>query len=140
MAFALETRPPFLDHRLVEFCFCLRFDEKMRDGFSKSLLRRAMGPLLPQEVSRRRDKKGMPTPYLSFFTLPKNLDAFRELVLEGELVRAGILTRPGVKRLFDSLENRKVTMSTNLLSSVWRVATLEIWFRQFIDRRSRSIA
>jgi asparagine synthase (glutamine-hydrolysing) len=132
MAFSLETRPPFMDHRVVEFCFRLGFDEKIRDGFSKSILRRAMVSILPPEVSHRRDKMGMPTPYREFFTLPQNLEALRELLLHGELVRSGVFDRRGTEKLIRSLQNRTITISTNLLSSIWRAATLEIWHRQFI--------
>src|SRR5690348_16435520 len=35
MAFSLESRLPFLDHRLVEFCFSLQYDEKMSEGWTK---------------------------------------------------------------------------------------------------------
>ena len=132
MAFSLETRPPFLDHRLVEFCFSLRFDEKIRNGFSKSLLRRAMVNELPPEVLHRRDKKGMPTPYVSFFTLPQNIEAMRTLLFEGQLIQRGILDRRGTARILGALENRFLPLSTSVLSSIWRIVTLEIWFRQFI--------
>lgn len=140
MAFSLETRPPFMDHRLVEFCFRLRFDEKIRDGFSKSLLRRAMSGVLPLMVLRRRDKKGMPTPYLRFFAQSENLAALRRLLLEGELARCGILARRGTERLLSSLGNRVVPVTTYTISSVWRAATLEIWFRQFIEKRCQPVA
>jgi asparagine synthase (glutamine-hydrolysing) len=133
MAFSLETRPPFLDHRLVEFCFGLRFDEKIRNGMTKSLLRRAMKDVLPPAVLHRRDKKGMPTPYVPFFTLPENVAAIRELLLHGELVRSGILDTRGTGRIINALENRLRPLSTTILSSIWRTATLELWFRQFIS-------
>lgn len=50
MAFSVESRLPFLDHRLVEFCFSLQYDEKVGDGWTKLLLRRATQELLPQRV------------------------------------------------------------------------------------------
>jgi asparagine synthase (glutamine-hydrolysing) len=62
MAFSLESRVPFLDHRLVELAFALPDDVKRRDGWSKYGLRRALDGFLPPSVVWRRDKKGFPTP------------------------------------------------------------------------------
>src|SRR6266851_5053976 len=62
MAFSIESRVPFLDHRLVELAFALPDDVKRRAGWSKYGLRRALEDLLPSSVVWRRDKKGFPTP------------------------------------------------------------------------------
>jgi asparagine synthase (glutamine-hydrolysing) len=62
MAFSIESRVPFLDHRLVELAFALPDSAKVRDGWSKYALRKALVPLLPEKVVWRRDKKGFPTP------------------------------------------------------------------------------
>lgn len=62
MAFSIESRVPFLDHRLVELAFALPDDVKRRSGWSKYGLRRALEGLLPSSVLWRRDKKGFPTP------------------------------------------------------------------------------
>jgi asparagine synthase (glutamine-hydrolysing) len=62
MAHSLEARVPFLDHRLVELCFSLPAHELIRGGETKSVLRRALGDLLPPNVRARRDKVGFVTP------------------------------------------------------------------------------
>ena len=62
MAFSIESRVPFLDHRLVELAFALPDTAKIRGGWSKYTLRRALEGLLPPSVVWRRDKKGFPTP------------------------------------------------------------------------------
>jgi asparagine synthase (glutamine-hydrolysing) len=61
MAFGLETRLPFLDHRLVNFALSLRPEYKIRNGWSKYILREAF-PELPDAIRWRRDKKGFITP------------------------------------------------------------------------------
>ncbi len=61
MAFSLETRHPFLDYRLVDFCFSLPDDVKINNGWQKSLLRGAMTEL-PEKIRYRKDKKGYTTP------------------------------------------------------------------------------
>jgi asparagine synthase (glutamine-hydrolysing) len=62
MAFSIESRVPFLDHRLVELAFALPDTAKMCNGWSKYALRRALDGLLPPGIVWRRDKKGFPTP------------------------------------------------------------------------------
>lgn len=61
MLHSLEVRPPLLDHRLVEWMARLPLHEKVRVGETKSLLRRAMRPLLPEHVLRR-PKRGFAAP------------------------------------------------------------------------------
>jgi asparagine synthase (glutamine-hydrolysing) len=62
MAYSIESRVPFLDHRLVELVFALPDNVKRHDGWSKYGLRRALDGFLPSAVVWRRDKKGFPTP------------------------------------------------------------------------------
>ena len=61
MAFSLEIRLPFLDHRLVEFVVGLPTELKLRGGWTKYLARAAL-PELPQSIRWRRDKQGFTTP------------------------------------------------------------------------------
>jgi asparagine synthase (glutamine-hydrolysing) len=58
MAHGIESRVPFLDHRLVEFAFSLPPDAKVRGAETKRLLREAMAGVLPEPIRRRRDKLG----------------------------------------------------------------------------------
>ncbi len=61
MAFGVEARLPFLDYRLVEFCLGLDEEYKLRDGWTKRVLREGMRGRLPEVVRLRRDKLGFAT-------------------------------------------------------------------------------
>jgi len=54
MAFGLEVRVPFCDHRLVEYVWNVPWSMKSCDGREKGLLRRAVSGLLPEDVRMRR--------------------------------------------------------------------------------------
>lgn len=55
-AHSLEIRYPFFDRRLVQFCLSLPPGQRLQDGFTRSILRRAMNGILPAEVQWRTDK------------------------------------------------------------------------------------
>ncbi len=61
MATSLETRVPFLDHRLVEFAFSLPPHLKMRLFKTKYILNKTFWHYLPKEV-QNRDKQGFSIP------------------------------------------------------------------------------
>lgn len=52
----VEARYPFWDMRLVEFCLGLPAHEKLANGWSRLVLRRAMKGIVPEQVLARRDK------------------------------------------------------------------------------------
>jgi len=62
MAFGVENRCPFLDHRLVKLVAALPARFKIRGGTTKWLLRRIARGRVPTAISERRSKMGFPTP------------------------------------------------------------------------------
>lgn len=62
MAFGIESRVPFLDHRLVEYAFSLPVEWRLKNGVTKNILREALKEVLPEQIYERKDKKGFVTP------------------------------------------------------------------------------
>ena len=62
MAHGREVRLPFLSHELVEFVFTLPSHFKIREGWTKWLLRQTMKQQLPEEIVWRKDKVGFEPP------------------------------------------------------------------------------
>jgi len=58
MSQSVESRVPFLDHRLVEFTVNLPSDHKIWGGMAKRVMRHALADTLPKEVIKRRTKLG----------------------------------------------------------------------------------
>jgi asparagine synthase (glutamine-hydrolysing) len=133
MAFSVESRLPFVDHRLVEFCFSLPFSDKISHGWTKSLLRRALTAELPPEIRTRRRKLGFPAPVGTWLSRPDNWEGVRELLLDPRCLERGIFDRRRLERaLADFPEARRSGFRTD---RVWRWLTLELWFRDFVDSR-----
>ena len=62
MAHSIETRLPFLDYKLVEFAVNCPPSLKLRDGWSKWMLREVMKGTLPDAVRLRKSKLGFDVP------------------------------------------------------------------------------
>ncbi len=93
MAHGREVRLPFLNHELVEFVFSLPAHFKIREGWTKWLLRQSMKEQLPAEIAWRKDKIGFEPPQKQWM----NNARMKEMIQEArkKLVREKILT-PGV--------------------------------------------
>jgi asparagine synthase (glutamine-hydrolysing) len=70
MAAGVEVRMPFMDYRLVSYCFSIPWQSKVKGGFTKSILRDAMQPYLPERIAKRKSKIGFGTPFTNWFSGP----------------------------------------------------------------------
>lgn len=66
MAHGREVRLPFLSHELVEFIFSLPSNFKIRNGWTKWILRETMKNRLPESIVWRKDKVGFEPPQKSW--------------------------------------------------------------------------
>jgi asparagine synthase (glutamine-hydrolysing) len=82
MAHGREVRLPFLDHELVEFIFSLPANFKIRNGWTKWLLRETMRDKLPNEIVWRKDKTGFEPPQEQWI---KN-DKISELITDAKKI------------------------------------------------------
>lgn len=57
--YKLECRYPFWDRQLMEFCLSLPGNQKLRNGFTRSILRRSMAGILPENVRTRPGKANL---------------------------------------------------------------------------------
>jgi len=71
MAFSVEARVPYLDHRLVEYVLGVEASFKIKAGETKYLQKRALGKYTIEEILNRRDKLGFATPQRDWMRQPK---------------------------------------------------------------------
>ncbi|HEY0771679.1 MAG TPA: asparagine synthase-related protein, partial [Sphingobacteriaceae bacterium] len=62
MRHSIETRLPFLDYRVVERCVSLPVKFKIRKGWTKYILRKAVDSILPASIVWRKNKFGFEAP------------------------------------------------------------------------------
>lgn len=97
MAHSREVRLPFLSHELVEFVFSLPAELKIKEGWTKYLMRVAFEDLLPQEITWRKDKIGFEPPQKSWMDNPKTQEKIRsarEILSKEGILKKGAENSP----------------------------------------------
>jgi len=129
MAHSIEARLPFLDHRLVEFVFAIPADQKIRQGWTKYLLRQATKGTLPERVRLRPDKIGFSTPQDQWFRGLLKTWA-QDVLFSLNIAQRPYISVKQVRALWDAHQRCEGDFSNDL----WRIINLELWFQKFIDK------
>jgi asparagine synthase (glutamine-hydrolysing) len=66
----VEIRMPFLDYRIVNFAFSIPWSSKLRNGFSKAIVRDAIMPFAPKDIVERKSKIGFNSPFSEWIKGP----------------------------------------------------------------------
>jgi asparagine synthase (glutamine-hydrolysing) len=97
MAHSGEVRLPFLFHELVEFIFLLPASYKIKDGFTKWILRKSMEENLPGEIAWRSGKIGFEPPQKEWMQnrqVQEMIMASRKKLAGKKVLKPGILNEP----------------------------------------------
>jgi asparagine synthase (glutamine-hydrolysing) len=119
MAFSIESRVPYLDHRIVEFCVNLPDELKIHNGWTKYILRKSSEPYLPAGIIWRKEKFGFITPEKSW---------------KQELIR-GLTDFLNNNKIPDIIDRKKMNKIINYnmedkinLGEVWKVILFIQWY------------
>jgi asparagine synthase (glutamine-hydrolysing) len=127
-----ERRFPFLDREFLEFMFAIPREQTVRVGQRRSLMKRALAGIVPDEILNRRKKEIVPQ------ETPKNTPAERTAAERLSLVEIGqqiVGSSAGIidpNRFFEALQ--KVRREEVPLDSLKRILTLESWLRHLTTK------
>ncbi len=122
MHYSIESRVPFLDHRLVELAINMPSEYKVSGGYTKYVLRKYMDKKLPDPVVWRKDKIG--------FVVPQNdwksalLDRVKEQFHSADL--PPIFERKRLIDIADANLNNKAVQS-----EFWRIYSFINWWNKY---------
>jgi asparagine synthase (glutamine-hydrolysing) len=131
MAHSLEARVPFLDPLVTNFALALPSRHKVRGLRKKVLLRKAVAPLVPKPLVRRR-KRGFSIPAAAW--LRGDLQPFaRETLAEATVRRQGYFEPRAVRRILDDHVAGKEDLSRQL----WGLLAFTLWHERHLERTPR---
>ena len=126
MAASIESRVPFLDHKLVELTARMPARMKLRGRETKFTLREAMRGILPDEILTR-SKMGFPVPVGSWFR-HRFRHVVDEYVLSERSTARGIFNADFVREIVS-----RHNAGENHDERLWFLVNFEIWQRRFLD-------
>lgn len=133
MAHAVEVRPPFLDHRIVEFAATLPASFKTRGTRQKFLLKQLMGPKLPSAITER-SKIGFDIPAHDWFRGPLR-SMWLETLAGAEAEYGEMFSFRTIRKYTDLHMNRRVNIGYHL----WGLMTLFLWMKRWKVQPTRSL-
>ncbi len=125
MAFGLEARVPFLDHKLVEYVLSLPSSEKLKGRTSKYILRRAIAAILPPDILKR-PKHGFEVP-VDEWIRGELKDYARDYLNKQRIDKEGIFSGSMVESILqDHLTHKK-----NYGHQLWSLLMFEVWYEKY---------
>jgi asparagine synthase (glutamine-hydrolysing) len=123
MAFGRETRFPFLDYGLVDWCVSLPDRAFIHDGWQKVILRKASEGLVPPSIQWRADKVGYAAPLDVWLRGPLKAWAYQHLF------SGPVAAVPGYDAgVLKDLWHRHQSGNEELSWPLWRWISLGEWF------------
>ncbi|MBI5401577.1 asparagine synthase (glutamine-hydrolyzing) [Candidatus Wolfebacteria bacterium] len=123
-----ELRVPFLDYRIVEFCFFLPAKYKIRGQSQKYILRKLMAGIIPPETKDRRKKVfgAIQTEWFRRYFKKQITD----LLNDSSFKNLGYWNYKNLDMEVKKFYNGQVTNSF----FIWQCLNLKMWFKNFFDK------
>ena len=131
MAASREIRLPFLDYRLIDLVVPLDIKYKLRNGWTKYILRKSVSDILPNEITWRKDKQGFVNPqseWMKYELRGTIEDYFSE---DSYIFRYDILKRKELITMFDEYCNQKAGKGRIWFRDIFSPLALEVWLRKY---------
>jgi asparagine synthase (glutamine-hydrolysing) len=130
MAHSIEVRPPFLDHRILEFAAKLPAELKVRGSQQKYVLKQLMRTKLPPSILQH-GKIGFDIPAHKWFRGPLR-GILTETLAAAETEYAGLFDFNVIRRLTEDHLERRINIGYHL----WGLMILFLWMKEWNIRSS----
>jgi len=131
MAVAREIRLPFLDYRLVSLLLPLPIEFKLRAGWTKWIFRRAIEPLLPHEITWRKDKQHFIVPQNQWIRCELRDEISRLIESEWVSQHLGLIDLRKFRNRYNAYLRQATTRGRLSVDDIFAPVALELWARRF---------
>lgn len=90
---SVEIRMPFMDYRIVNYVNSLPYSSKIGNGYTKRIVRDAINPYLPEEVTWRKTKVGFSSPIVNWMQNELS-DWFLDTVNRKDFLESNLVEKP----------------------------------------------
>jgi len=125
-ALSIEARHPLLDVRLASFCLSLPWQLKTHRGWTKLILRRAVEPLLPQQVVWRKDTDQLMWIF-NQSVLKERVDYFYQLTLDE---KDALVPYIDIRKLLNCWRDYRESGKDKDAENIWTGVALALWLRR----------
>jgi asparagine synthase (glutamine-hydrolysing) len=120
----IETRHPFMDKRLVEYCLAIPASQKLNQGWSRAVMRRGMEGILPPDI-QWRGSKGNSTAVFWHGLNKYDRSLLDEIACQDFDRLEGYLNLDYARKEYSAVMND----NTKPIGALWLAITLALWLR-----------
>lgn len=124
--FSLETRHPFMDKRLVEFCLALPSEQKLCDGWGRIVMRRALEGILPEQIQWRGGKANL-TENFDDGLLRRNYPILDDTMSNKIQYLENYIDLDFIQAAYQRIISGKEPVKNSDSTAVWQAVTLALW-------------
>ncbi|MBK93918.1 MAG: asparagine synthase (glutamine-hydrolyzing) [Rickettsiales bacterium] len=134
MMSGVEIRIPFLDHRIIEFAFSIGQQSKIKDGYSKSILRDSSRKMLPKDIIDNKSKIGFAPPIIDWVQGP-----LKEYILDeidsSSFRNSSLINSNKLKTQLFKVINNNQSMKLYDVERIWKTFNIFLWEKAFLIRK-----
>lgn len=131
MANSVEIRMPFMDHRIVAFAFSIPWNSKIRDGYSKAIVRDMASPFMSKKILKDKKKLGFSSPMAEWFN-----NELREFLLDTissrDFMECDLINPVHAKMLVGEFFRQKKS-DLGSANVIWKAIAPYLWKKAVID-------
>ncbi|MBO6538836.1 MAG: asparagine synthase (glutamine-hydrolyzing) [Rhizobiaceae bacterium] len=135
----VEVRIPLLDHRIVEFAFAIPWQSKIRNGYSKSVLRDAVAPFLPDDIVHRRQKLGFAPPIIDWMRGPLK-PYLLDTIASSSFKTASLISPQELAEGIRAVTSGQGPSTLYAAERVWKQFGIYLWEKAFLGAQTAAPA
>src|SRR3989339_259313 len=132
MTSGVEIRMPFMDYRIVSFAFSLPWQSKLKNGYTKAIIRDSLSKYMPKKITYRKTKIGFNTPIVDWMRGP--LKTYFLDIINSRNFQESVFINPEntAKKIKNVIENPKATFTMG--TGAWRSLAPYLWEQSFLKK------